>query len=286
MSAKKIVGQHFTGERAVFCGADLDFDGCLFDDGESPLKESKNITLNNCEFGWKYPLWYSRDIDVDNCLFKDTARAGVWYTENISVKNTPILAPKNFRRCKNLTLENVEFKNAQETLWACSDVALTNVKAVGNYFAMNCSRVTVDNLYLDGDYGFDGARDVVIRNSVLKTKDAFWNCQNVTVINSVIVGEYFGWNSKNITLINCKVQSLQGFCYIDGLKLVNCELAGTTLAFEYCKDINADIVGSVGSVKNPYSGAIVADGYDEIILEKDKVDIQKTEITVRGRDEI
>lgn len=284
MDTKKISNRHFTGERAVFQGKDLDFCDCLFDDGESPLKESANITLFNCTFGWKYPLWYSHDIAVENCLWKGTARAGVWYTEDIVIKSTVVLAPKNFRRCKDITLENIELPNAQETLWQCADVTLNNVKACGNYFAMNCSRITVDNLDLNGDYGFDGASDVVIRNSVLKTKDAFWNCKNVTIINSTIIGEYFGWNSKNITLINCKVESLQGFCYIDGLKLVNCELARTSLAFEYCSDIDADIVGTVDSVKNPINGIIVADGIAELILEKDKVDIDKTKIVVRGTD--
>lgn len=282
MGVEKISDQHFTGERAVFQGKDIDFSDCLFDDGESPLKESANITLKNCTFGWKYPLWYSRNVSVENCLWKDAARAGVWYTEDIVIKNTNVLAPKNFRRCKNITLENIELPNAHETLWQCADVALNNITACGNYFAMNCSRITVDNLDLNGDYGFDGASDVVIRNSILKTKDAFWNCKNVTIINSTIIGEYFGWNSKNITLINCKVESLQGFCYIDGLKLVNCELAGTSLSFEYCSDIDADIVGTVDSVKNPISGVIVADGITELILEKDKVDIDKTKIVVRG----
>ncbi|MDE6585235.1 MAG: DUF3737 family protein [Clostridia bacterium] len=283
MDIKKISSWHYTGERAVFQGKNLDFYECLFDDGESPLKESENIKLTKCEFGWKYPLWYSKDISVDNCLWKDTARAGVWYTENIVIKNTSILAPKNFRRCKNLTLENIEISNALETLWWCEDVTLKNIKVAGNYFGMNCSRVTVDKLELNGDYGFDGAKDLVIRNSTLNTRDAFWNCENVTVIDSTISGEYFGWNSKNITLINCKVESLQGFCYIDGLKLVNCRLPNTTLSFEYCENIDADIVGIVQSVKNPISGVIVADKIEELILEEDKVDVSKTKIVIRGK---
>ncbi|MDE7439861.1 MAG: DUF3737 family protein [Clostridia bacterium] len=284
--AKKISKQHFTGERAVFQGKDLIFAGCLFDDGESPLKESADIKLNDCTFGWKYPLWYSKNIEVEGCLWTETARAGVWYTENITLKNTPINAPKNFRRCKNLTIENCDMPNAQETLWQCEKVTLKNVEVSGNYFAMNCTDITVDKLILHGDYGFDGAKNVTIRNSVLETKDAFWNCENVTVIKSKISGEYFGWNSKNVTLIDCEIESLQGFCYIENLKLVNCRLNNTTLSFEYCKDIDADIVGEIDSVKNPLSGVIVCDGIKELILEKDKVDVGKTKIIIRGKNEI
>ncbi len=42
------------------------------------------------------------------------ARAGVWYTDNISVTDSIVEAPKNFRRCNNLKLKNVTFPNAQE----------------------------------------------------------------------------------------------------------------------------------------------------------------------------
>lgn len=284
--SKHITDRRFTGERALFQGKDLIFSNCLFDDGESPLKESENIKLENCTFGWKYPLWYSKNIEVNNCVLLDTARAGVWYTENIIIKNTPVGAPKNFRRCTNITLENMELTDARETLWQCRKVNIKNLKVFGNYFGMNCTGVRVENFELHGDYGFDGAKDVIIRDALLETKDAFWNCENVTVIGSKIKGEYFGWNSKNITLINCEIESLQGFCYIQGLKLINCRLINTTLAFEYCSDIDAEITGEVDSVKNPISGVITADGIKELILENDKVDVSKTRIVVRGRNAV
>lgn len=35
----------------------------IFDDGESPLKESRNIELYGSMFKWKYPLWYAKDIN-------------------------------------------------------------------------------------------------------------------------------------------------------------------------------------------------------------------------------
>lgn len=47
--------------------------------------------------------------------------------------------------------------------------------------------------------------------------------------------------------------------------------------------MEADIVGTVDSVKNPTSGRICADGYGEIIMEADKVDVSATEIITRGK---
>lgn len=281
---KTISDRHFTGERAEFCSRDKSYENCLFDDGESPLKESCNIVLNNCRFGWKYPVWYSDNAEISDCTWFETARSGVWYTKNVRVENSRIIAPKNFRRCKNVALSNVEFENAVETLWACENVGIENVKVRGDYFGMNSRNIRAKNLLIDGNYCFDGGENIEICDSVLNSKDSFWNVKNATAKNCVIIGEYIGWNSKNLTFIDCHIESNQGFCYIDGLTLKNCTLEKTCLAFEYCENVDADIKGVVDSVKNPYSGRIIADGYGEIIMESDKVDTQKTVIATRGKE--
>ncbi len=278
---KEIRQQFLTGERALFQGRCLKIVDTTFADGESPLKESRDIELTGSMFKWKYPLWYSKDIRVKDCTWFEMARAGVWYTENMTVEDSPIEAPKNFRRCRNLKLKNVSFSNAAETLWHCDDVTLENVTARGDYFAMNTSNIRVENLTLYGNYSFDGGRNVEIRNSKLLSKDAFWNTENVTVYDSFISGEYLGWNGKNLTLVNCTVESLQGMCYIDNLVMKNCKLLNTTLAFEY-SSVEADIRGKIDSVMNPTSGTITADEIGELILEKDKIDPSKTRILCRG----
>ena len=279
---KELKRQTFTGERALFAAHNLKIVDSTFEDGESPLKESANIELTGCMFRWKYPLWYSHDVTVNDCTLFDTARAGVWYTDNIAFRNCIITAPKTFRRASNITLENVTMSHASETMWSCKKVVMKNVSAVGDYFAMNCEDMDIDNLVLDGNYGFDGAKNVTIRNSKLLTKDAFWNCENVTVYDSFISGEYLGWNAKNLTLINCTIESLQGMCYIDNLVLKNCKLINTTLAFEY-STVQADIDGSVDSVLNPSGGRICADSIDKLIVDKDKVDPAKTVIVCRNK---
>ena len=187
--------QRFTGERALFGSKDLVIKDSVFEDGESPLKESANIELYGALFRWKYPLRYCKNVKAVECTWFDMARAGVWYTDNISIKDTMIQAPKNFRRSSGITLENVVLSNALETLWSCSNIKMKNVTAKGDYFAMNSRDMEVDGLMLDGNYSFDGTENVVIRNSRLLTKDAFWNSNNVTVYDSFISGEYLGWNS-------------------------------------------------------------------------------------------
>jgi len=280
---QEIHQQFLTGERALFHTEDLNIYDTIFDDGESPLKESSRITLKNCMFKWKYPLWYCDHIEAERTTWFEMARAGVWYTNDISVKDCVIEAPKNFRRCTGLTLENVSFSNAAETLWSCTDVTMKQVYAKGDYFAMNSENIDVEDFTLVGNYSFDGVKNAAIRNARMLSKDAFWNSENITVYDSFISGEYLGWNSKNLTLINCTVESLQGMCYIDHLVMKNCKLINTTLAFEY-SSVEADINSKIDSVLNPASGTITAEQIDELIIEKDKIDPSKTIITCRASD--
>ena len=281
MTTKKEYCQaYLTGERALFQGENLKIVDTIFDNGESPLKESHDIELLGCMFKWKYPLWYSKNITAKNCTWFEMGRAGVWYTKHITVEDSAIEAPKNFRRCEDVTLKNVSFPNAAETLWHCDGVSMEQIAAKGDYFAMNSQNMKISGLTLYGNYSFDGARNVEIRNSHLLSKDAFWNSENVTVYDSFISGEYLGWNAKNLTLINCTVESLQGMCYIDNLIMKNCKLLNTTLAFEY-STVDADIVGEIDSVMNPSGGTIRADSIAELIVEKDKVDPDKTKIVCR-----
>ena len=270
----------FVGERALYGKKDIVVTDSVFDDGESPLKECGNVELVNCRFGWKYPLWYCNNVTASDCSFLAGSRAGIWYTNNIKITDSLIAAPKDFRRCNGITLKNVFIPNAQETLWNCSSVTIDKADIKGDYLAMNCSDMTIDNLSLEGNYAFDGCKNLTIRNSRMLTKDAFWNTENVKVYDSYICGEYLGWNSKDITLVNCTIESLQGMCYIDDLKLINCKLVNTTLAFEY-SNIKADVRSHIDSVFNPLSGTITAESIGELILEKDKVDKDKTNINCK-----
>ena len=273
--------QLFEGERALFGSKDLGLERCVFANGESPLKESRNIALDGCHFEWKYPLWYCENVTAKDCLWLEMARSGVWYSNKVRIAQSLIQAPKNFRRCNDVKLRDVTFSNAAETLWMCSGVTLNNVQATGDYFAMNSTDIDVDRLSLTGNYCFDGTSNVTVRNSKLLSKDAFWNTRNVTVYDSVIVGEYLGWNSQNLTFVNCTIESLQGLCYIGNLKMVNCKTVNTTLAFEKSQ-IEVSLDSGIDSVFNPESGSIECDSIHELILESDQIDCAKTTITCKS----
>ncbi|MFD7439273.1 DUF3737 family protein [Streptomyces sp. NPDC059861] len=276
---QEIENQYFTGERALFQGRDLNISYTTFADGESPLKESRGVTLDHSLFKWKYPLWYSQNVTMTHSALLETARSGVWYTHNLTVSHSTIEAPKTFRRARNITLDHVDMPVAQETLWDCDTVRMSHVTAKGDYFGMNSRNISAIDFRLSGNYAFDGARNIEIHNATMLSKDAFWNCEDVTVHDSFIVGEYLGWNSKNLTFVNCTIESLQGLCYIENLTLKNCRLMNTTLAFEY-STVDADVTTEIESVLNPSGGTIRAKGIGELIMDDTKVDPRNTTIVL------
>ncbi|MCD7835278.1 MAG: DUF3737 family protein [Lachnospiraceae bacterium] len=279
---REISGERFTGERALFGSSGLNINCSIFADGESPLKESSDIYVENSSFQWKYPFWYCRNVEVKNCTFAEMARAGIWYTENISLENCMYEAPKGFRRVRGMRLKNADFPNAGETMWSCRDAELLDVSVKGDYFGMNCEGISINNFKIAGNYCFDGCKNIEMHNAQMLSKDAFWNCENVTVYDSYIYGEYLGWNSKNVTFINCTIESLQGMCYMENVVMKGCRLLNTTLSFEY-STVDAEITGGIDSVKNPSGGIIKAEKIGELIMEKDKVDVNATRI-VTGTD--
>lgn len=269
----------FTGERSLYRMRDLSVSDSIFEDGESPLKEGKNLILNNVTFKWKYPIWNCVDVCVYNSKWEETARSGVWNTKNLLIKDSLIEAPKQFRRCDNITLENVKMPNALETMWTCNDITLKDVYVFGDYFGMNSTNVKAINFKVDGNYIFDGGKNIEIDNAYLNSKDSFWNCENVVIKNSTIIGEYIGWHSKNLTFINCKIESDQGFCYIENLKIKDCIITNTPLAFEY-STVDINVSTKLESVKNPISGIIRCKGIDELIIDENIVDPNKIKIEV------
>lgn len=276
---KVIANQTLIGERAAFKAKDTRFVSCRFEDGESPIKESSNIEVASSTFAYKYPLWYGKDIRVESTNMEASERAGIWYSKNVVFEDCIIDGPKNFRKCDGLIIKRSTFSDAQETLWWNASIELDQVEVKnGAYFGMGSKNLKANKLVLQGNYAFDGCEDVLIENSDLDTKDAFWNCKKVTLRNCRVKGEYFGWNSEDVTLINCRIESHQGFCYMKNVKLIGCEVVNSDLTFEYCSNIDAEILTHLDSVKNPISGKIKAKSIGSVILDDDEVDHSLTEI--------
>ena len=85
----------------------------------------------------------------------------------------------------------------------------------------------------------------------------------------MVKGEYLAWYSDGLTLINCKIIGTQPLCYCKNLKLIDCEMIDTDLAFEK-SEVEAYITTKVDSIKNPLSGRIQAPEVGEVIMDDEQ----------------
>ena len=266
--AQIISNQTFDAERALYNLTDTAVIDCRFEgpaDGESALKEARKVTLENCIFSLRYPLWHVQGFQLSKCSMDEKARAAVWYAIQGRLENCHLGGIKALRECKDIVLKDCTVVSP-EFGWKCSDIQVLGSRIEAEYLFLDSKNVTLKNVQMKGKYSFQYMENLVIEDSMLDTKDAFWHSKNVTVRNSTVKGEYLAWFSEGLTLENCRIIGTQPLCYCKDLMLINCTMEGTDLSFEY-SDVHAEIIGHIDSVKNPRSGVITADSVGEIVTE-------------------
>ena len=269
METKNLIeNKTFDEERALYNLKDTEVRNCTFAgpaDGESVLKETRNIRVKDCKFSLRYPLWHAKTYELINSSFDDKTRAPIWYADNGTIENCDLEGIKLLRECNNTVIKNTTIISP-EFGWKCNGVDMEDTKISSEYIFLDSKNIKLKNVEFQGKYSFQYVENLEIENCKLDTKDVFWHSKNVTVKDSVIKGEYLAWFSDGLTLINCKIIGTQPLCYCKNLKLINCTMEDTDLAFEY-SEVEADIIGNVVSIKNPKSGTITVDSVGEIINE-------------------
>ena len=256
----------FDEERALYGSRGVEVLSCRFDgpaDGESALKESKDILVRDTYFNLRYPFWHDENLKIENCDLTELCRAALWYSSEIRITDSRLHGIKALRECADVSIEKSDIVSP-EFGWSVHGIRMKDSSAESEYFMMRSDHLEFDHVSLKGKYSFQYIDGLEIKDSLLDTKDAFWHSKNVTVKNSTVKGEYLGWFSDGLTLIDCKISGNQPLCYCENLKLINCTMKDADLAFEY-SDVTADIRGHIASVKNPKSGTITVDSVGEII---------------------
>lgn len=261
-----IKGKAFDEERALYGLRDMRLSEVMFGgpaDGESPLKETRNVTVTNSMFSLRYPLWHASGFSLSDCVIDAGCRAPIWYSNDGMIRNSQLLGPKAVRECRNISIDGCNLES-DEFGWMSSGLSLCDVTMKGEYAFLHSSGIVASGLRFDGKYSFQYVKDAIIECSTLETKDAFWHSENVTVVDSVLRGEYLGWYSTNLTLVRCRIEGTQPFVRCDGLRLIDCEMVGCDLAFEG-SSVDARVRGRIDSVRDPRAGCIIADEIGELI---------------------
>lgn len=248
--------------------AGADVVGCRFEgpaDGESALKECRDVLVMDSEFSLRYPMWHARGLGLRDSRLTDTCRAPLWYCSDAEVAGTRVEGVKCLRECDRTSLSGCEIVSP-EFGWKCRGVRMEGCTLESEYMFLDSSGIEISGSELSGKYSFQYTEGVLIRDSELRTKDAFWHSRDVTVEDCDVIGEYLGWYSEGLTLIRCRISGTQPLCYCRGLTLVDCTMEGADLAFEY-SDVDVRVLGRIDSVKNPRSGRIRAGSIGEVVLE-------------------
>ncbi len=282
MSSAFMENRIFDEERALYALAHATVRNCVFDgpaDGESALKEAVDVTVENCDFRLRYPLWHVHGGRMAACTLTETCRAALWYAADMRIEASSLGGIKALRECDRMTLAGCTVDSA-EFGWLCRDVTVSACRLHGEYPFFMTRGLRLDETMLCGKYSFQYAENCTIQSSTLDTKDAFWHAKNVTVTDSTLRGEYLGWYSEHLTLIRCHIIGTQPLCYCRYLTLVDCTMEGCDLAFEN-STVQATVKGRIDSIKAPAGGVITADEIGEIICDRAPVDGESCIIRLR-----
>ena len=95
-----ITNKIFDEERALYGLQNLIIKDCSFDgpaDGESALKEGKEIIVQNCFFNLRYPFWHDEGLKITATEMTEFCRAAVWYSHDIEIVDTKLHGIKALR---------------------------------------------------------------------------------------------------------------------------------------------------------------------------------------------
>lgn len=265
---KVVENQIFDEERALYGSVDTLIKNCKFDgpaDGESAIKECKNVEIEDSYLNLRYPLWHVYGLKIRNSELTENCRAALWYSDDVEICDTKLHGIKAARECNRVTIKDCDVVSA-EFGWFINDLTMENVTVEGQYFILQSNRLNFKNVTLNGKYSLQYITDSVFEDCNFTTRDAFWHAKNIVVRNCVLKGEYLAWYSENVTFENCKIIGTQPLCYCKGLKLINCEMIDTDLSFER-SEVEATLTAPIMSIKNPLSGYIKVPAVGELVMD-------------------
>ncbi len=263
-----ITDKIYDEERALYGIQDVLIKDCSFDgpaDGESALKECKNVTVKHCFFNLRYPFWHNDGLRIGASELTSSCRAALWYSRNVEITDSKLHGIKALRECSDIKLRNCSILSP-EFGWSVQNIEMEDCDAESEYFMLRSNHLTFHKVNMKGKYSFQYITDSTFEHCLFDTKDAFWHAENITIRDSIVKGEYLAWYSEHLTFENCKIIGTQPFCYCKGLKLIHCEMIDTDLCFER-SEVEATLTAPVISIKNPLSGHIYVPKVGEIIMD-------------------
>ena len=145
---ERIEGKQFDEERSLYNLTGADVYNCVFAgpaDGESVLKEARDVALRGCNFSLRYPLWHVRGFSMDGCSMDEKTRAAIWYSFDGVIKHTRMDGIKALRECENIRIED-STAHSPGFGWRTRGLEIKRSEMESEYFLFECRNVTIDEL--------------------------------------------------------------------------------------------------------------------------------------------
>lgn len=94
-------------ERALYGSENIYVKNCNFDgpeDGESALKECRNIKVEGCFWNLRYLFWHDHGLQISKTELTQLSRAALWYSDHIEITETKLHGIKALRECSDVVM--------------------------------------------------------------------------------------------------------------------------------------------------------------------------------------
>ena len=132
---KEIFGQTFDEERALYNLTGADVIDCTFAgpaDGESALKEARDVKLENCSFSLRYPLWHVEGFKLHDSSLDELTRAPIWYSRDGLITDSDLNCIKAVRECRNIKISDCTI-SSEEFGWKCEGITISDSTLKAQY---------------------------------------------------------------------------------------------------------------------------------------------------------
>ena len=149
---REIVGKTFDEERALYGSDDLVVKQCKIQgpaDGESALKESSNIKVEDSFFDLRYPFWHDYHLIVEISEMTINCRAPLWYSRMLKISRISLEGKYSFQYIEDALFEDCTF-DTKDAFWHAKDVTVRNCKIKGEYLGWYSENLTLDNCTIIG----------------------------------------------------------------------------------------------------------------------------------------
>ena len=126
---QRIENQTFDEERSLYHLQHGDVISCTFAgpaDGESALKECRDLSVADCYFDLRYPFWHCENVTVYDSVISGEYAA--WYSKNLRLFRCKIVGTQPFCYAENLYLEDCVMENCDLSFENSSVNATVNSK--------------------------------------------------------------------------------------------------------------------------------------------------------------